>query len=162
MTFDRCHHILYYATLHNQYCNSQKYQSYSLTNAGAQDVDWKGAKIDKALYDTVRPPRGVTDERIIGQKKVWIQQLRSFWMINFEIHWTQPIYQKIDYIIQNWLINVQILVNLIKNQNLNHHGHPKMPSKFLIRIWIGHNSGEDDFKMDSAIWCARPNCLRLS
>ena len=39
MTFDRCRYILYYATLHNQYCNSQKYQSYSLTNGGAQDVD---------------------------------------------------------------------------------------------------------------------------
>ena len=29
----------------------------------------EGAKLEKALYDTVRPP-GVTDERIIGQKKI--------------------------------------------------------------------------------------------
>ena len=34
----------------------------------------EGAKIDKALYDTVRPP-GVTDERIIGQEKKYAQQL---------------------------------------------------------------------------------------
>ena len=40
MGFKRCthNHILYYSTLHNQYCNIQKYQSYSLTNGGAQEV----------------------------------------------------------------------------------------------------------------------------
>ena len=67
MTFDWCCHILYYATLHNQYCNSQKYQSYSLTNGGAQDVDWRSQDRQGTVWHS--KAHRVTDERIMGQEK---------------------------------------------------------------------------------------------